>query len=95
MNKTYKLKVNNETNFSLNADDLDAFHLESSHKTFSIIHNSVCYKVEWIKKDFTSRSYEVLINGKKFTTHIHRPIEVLIAALGIEQKSTIKSGEVA
>lgn len=94
MNGTYTLKVNDATDFNLKAEDLDTIDINSSQKTFKIVHQSICYTVEWMKKDYATRNYELLINGKKFTINIKRPIDELIAALGIEQKSSIKSGEV-
>ncbi len=89
MSTTYKLSVNQSTNFDLNESDLqtlDAVNLSSN--SFHVLKNHKPYQVELISCDFISKKYTVKVNNNIYEVAISDALDQLIKSMGIERGRT-------
>lgn len=89
----YKVKVNNELNFSISNPKQELSILDLADNTYHLIveHQSMDAKVTC--EDFNSRKYKVEIFDKSFTVYIGNPLDDLIETLGLETKEIIRVDE--
>lgn len=89
MSTSYKLSVNNTTNFELNESDLKNLDAVSVEKTkFHVLKDSKPYKVEIITADFIAKKYTIKVNNNTYEVAISDALDQLIKNMGIERGRT-------
>jgi len=89
MDSTYKLSVNNLTNFDIAENDLKSLDAISVTNTkFHILKNSKPYTAEIILCDFIAKKYTVKVNNNTYEVAISDRLDQLISSMGIERGKT-------
>lgn len=89
MSNSYKLSVNNSSNFDLSESDLknlDAVRVEKSK--FNVLKDNKPYKVEIVFSDFIAKKYTVKVNNNNYEVAISNELDQLISSMGIERGKT-------
>jgi len=95
MSQSYKVKVNNQLEFDVNAEDisnLDAVKLSASK--FHILQEFNSYKAEIIDSNFNDKSYKVKVDSNVYNIHIFNNLDIIIKQLGFENGSAKKVNEI-
>jgi biotin carboxyl carrier protein len=89
MNDSYRLLVNNSTQFDLTESDLKNLDVVSiEKKLFHILKGNKPYKAEIISADFISKKYTIKINNSTYEVAISNALDLLIQSMGIERGRT-------
>lgn len=89
MSTSYKLSVNNTTNFDLNESDLKNLDAVSVEKTkFHVLKDNKPFKAEIVVADFISKKYTVKVNNNTYEVAISDALDQLIKSMGIERGKT-------
>jgi len=89
MNKTFKVKVNGNFEYTLTDQDilsLDA--LQVSNTKYHILQQNKSYNAEILDSDFSNKSYSVNINNNTYTINIFNALDNLIDAMGFATGAT-------
>ena len=89
MSTSYKLSVNNTTNFELNESDLKNLDVVSVEKTkFHVLKDNKSFKAEIVAADFISKKYTIKVNNNTYEVAISDALDQLIKSMGIERGRT-------
>ena len=91
MNQTFKVNVNNNLDFDVNADttsELDIIKTSASYN--HLLHNNKSYKVEFIEENFRNKTYKLKINKNIYNIKINNHLDQIIKDLGFEIGSSKK-----
>lgn len=83
MNKTYQLKVNDDTvfeSYNLLQDDINAAKVGAA--AYHVLKNNRSYEVEIASSQFNQKHYDVVVNGNSYTVNIQTELDKLIKDLG-------------
>lgn len=86
MSDTYKLSVNQQTNFEWTEDDLkklDAIQLNNNQ--YHVLDAGKPYKVEIVSTDFIAKKYTIKVNNNTYEVAISDTLDILIQSMGIER----------
>jgi len=89
MDSTYRLSVNNSSNFELTESDLknlDAVSVDNSK--FHVLKENKPYKAEIIASDFIAKKYSIKVNNNIYEVAISDALDHLIKSMGIERGRT-------
>lgn len=86
MSTSYKLSINNTTNFELNESDLKNLDAVSVEKAkFHVLKDNKPFKAEIVADDFISKKYTVKVNNNTYEVAISDALDQLIKSMGIER----------
>jgi biotin carboxyl carrier protein len=89
MDSTYKLSVNNLTNFDITENDLKSLDaIGVTNTKFHILKNNKPYTAEIISCDFITKKYTVKVNNNRYEVAISDSLDQLISSMGIERGRT-------
>jgi biotin carboxyl carrier protein len=89
MSVLYKVSVNGEWSFEMDADALIPFDMAPLDATsVHVLNEHQSYKTSLLQADFLNKSYRISVNGKPFEVRIAAPLDQLISAMGFELGST-------
>jgi biotin carboxyl carrier protein len=89
MSTSYKLSVNNTTNFELNESDLKNLDAVSVEKAkFHVLKDNKPFKAEIVAADFISKKYTIKVNNNTYEVAISDALDQLIKNMGIERGRT-------
>ena len=90
MSDSYKLTVNNKTQFNLQEHEivkLDAIEVEKSK--FHILKNDISFKAEIISSDFLAKKYTIKVNNTVYEVAIADGLDLIIESFSIHFCSTL------
>jgi biotin carboxyl carrier protein len=85
MSKSFKVLVNNHTDFKLTEDDvsnLDA--LQTSKHNYHVLHDNKSYRAQISEANFNKKKYQVKVNNNTYDVTILNALDVLINDMGFE-----------
>mgnify|MGYP003504731062 FL=1 len=89
MSTSYKLSVNNTTNFELSESDLKNLDAVSVEKAkFHVLKDNKPFKAEIVAADFISKKYTIKVNNNTYEVAISDALDQLIKSMGIERGRT-------
>lgn len=94
MNSTFKTRVNDTFDFSLQKDEIVAMDALSRDGAVHIVHNNQSIMVSVEKRDFEKRSYYLKIDGTLYEVIIENELDLLIAEMGLATGEENVSNEV-
>ncbi len=95
MNISYKVKVNNNSEFEVTSQDISALDsVKVSNQSYHILDNNTSYKAEILASNFNKKSYTVNINNNNYTVNIENDLDQLIKSLGFEIGASKKVNEI-
>ncbi len=84
MEKEYKLKVNEDFEFSFTKAEIDALNIsKATKKTFHILQGNKGVQAEITEQNFLARSYTIKLNGNFYSVDISNPLDLLIKEMGL------------
>ncbi len=83
MNEKFKAIVNENFEFSLNANDLEKLDVISDYKKSNIIYNNKSVEVETLRADFHKKTYTLSINGNRYEVKLENQLDALINKMGL------------
>lgn len=85
MSVLYKVLVNGEWPFDMDADALTSFDMaRTDARSIHVLSEQQSYKTHILKADFLKKSYRISVNGKPYDVQISDPLDQLISELGFE-----------
>lgn len=85
MNEKYKIKVNDQYDFSLSADEIHVYDVVSiSDNEFHVLENHHPHEAEVITSNFNKKNYSIRINNNVYDVNIHDALDNLISEMGFE-----------
>ena len=95
MNISYKVKVNNNSEFEVTSQDISALDsVKVNNQSYHILDNNTSYKAEILASNFNKKSYTVNINNNNYTVNIENDLDQLIKSLGFEIGASKKVNEI-
>ena len=95
MNISYKVKVNDKSEFEVTSQDISALDsVKVSNQSYHILDNNTSYKAEILASNFNKKSYTVNINNNNYTVNIENDLDQLIKSLGFEIGASKKVNEI-
>ena len=95
MKENYKLKVNDQYEFTFTPHDLATLDmLATGNQTFHFIDNHKSYHVGIPYKSFENKTYIVEVNSTPFAVKILDPLDLLIDEMGFASGSILLVGRV-
>ena len=89
MNKTFKVKVNGDFEYTLTDQDILSFDaLQVSNTKYHILQQNTSYNAEILDSDFRNKSYNVKINNTTYTINIFNALDSLIDTMGFATSAT-------
>ena len=84
MNKFYKIKVNEDYDYSIDTDVLKKFDvIQDNTNHFHVVNNNESYKIEIVQSEFQKKTYQICVNGNKYSVQIKDELDQLISQLGL------------
>ncbi len=85
MDKTYRVKVNNDLEMEFGLDEIQNLDANSIEKNkYHVLQEQRSFKAEIVKKDFLKRHYFVKINANTYAVDISNELDQLIEEMGLE-----------
>ena len=95
MNISYKVKVNDNSEFEVTSQDISALDsVKVSNQSYHILDNNTSYKAEILASNFNKKTYTVNINNNNYTVNIENDLDQLIKSLGFEIGASKKVNEI-
>ena len=95
MESTFKVKVNNSTEFDFDQNQINELDLVSINKSnYHILDNNKAIEAELIHKDFDSKSYTIRINSNIYQVKIINPLDQLVKELGFSLGTSKKLNDI-
>lgn len=95
MKNSYKVKVNNSSEFDLDPDQLNKLNVvKVKNSTFHILDNDKAVTAKIIHKDFDSKLYTIRINSNNYKVKIENQLDQLIKELGFSIGSSKKLNDI-
>ena len=89
MSVLYKVSVNGEWSFEMDADSLAPFDMaRMDSSSVHVLNEHQSYKTNLLQADFHKKSYRISVNGKPYDVQIAGPLDQLISDMGFELGST-------
>lgn len=83
MEKSYKIRVDDQLDFQLTNKDVSALDLiKTGNSRFHLLKDGVSFHAEILKSDFSSRTYIISINGNEHHVSINDSLDELIEKMG-------------
>lgn len=92
MQKNFKVRVNEEVDFSIKSTEVESLDLTKFHDNFyHLIHQNQNLRIEVLQRDFFNRQYEIKLNGRRFSLQIRDELDIKIEEMGFSkiQGSTV------
>ena len=84
----YKVLVNGEWSFKMDADALNPYDMVRTDPTsIHVLNEQQSYKTRILQADFHQKSYRISVNGKPYDIKISDPLDRLISDMGFEMGS--------
>lgn len=88
MEQKFKVKVNDELDFSFNREQISSLDIQKVSSTaFHVLKDSRSYKAELEEKDFLKKTYSVRINSNIYRVKISNELDLLIEDMGLSLAS--------
>jgi biotin carboxyl carrier protein len=85
MSVPYKVSVNGEWSFEMDANALTSFDMaRMEESTIHVLSEHQSYNTSILKADFNNKSYRVTVNGKSYDVRIADLLDKLISDMGFE-----------
>ncbi len=85
MNDKYKIKVNENYDFSLTADEVSEYDVATiSENEYHVLQENHPHKAEVIASNFNQKKYSIRINNNVYDVQIHDALDNLISEMGFE-----------
>ena len=85
MSVLYKVSVNGEWSFEMDADALIPFDMAPLDATsVHVLNEHQSYKTSLLQADFLNKSYRISVNGKPYEVQIAAPLDQWISDMGFE-----------
>ena len=94
MNATYKVKVNEFTEFSVTKKDIEGLDSISNALEYHVLQNNMSYHAKINKKNLNTKEYEVMVNGNKYTVKIQNELDLLISEMGFTSGKSKQVNEI-
>ncbi len=95
MQKKFKVRVNDEADFPIESSEVESLDLTKLHDNFHhLIHQKKNYQIEFLKRDFLNKRYEIKLNGKRFSIHIKDELDLQIEEMGLSNIQDSKASHV-
>ena len=95
MESTFKVKVNNSTEFDFDQNQINELDLVSINKSnYHILDNNKAIEAELIHKDFDSKLYTIRINSNIYQVKITNPLDQLVKELGFSLGTSKKLNDI-
>ena len=89
MEDTFKLKVNNEFEFSLNGEHLEELDIQSVNAdSYHILKDNIPFHTQVIASDFHKKKYSIRVNSSIYEVAISDHLDLLIDKMGFALSST-------
>ena len=84
MEDRYRLKINDQFDFSFNENDVETLDVQQkTENTIHLIHQNKSVDVKIISTDFINKKYTVAVNSNHYQVEIGTPLDVLIDTMGL------------
>ena len=101
----HTITVNNHLTYKIEADKnnpseglidgvpykIDAYKVNDQR--FHILHNNQGYRIEIIRVDFQTKTFEITVNSNRYTITAEDQFQALLKQLGMDKTSSIKLSE--
>ena len=95
MQDNLKVTVNNEFQFDIHPSEIAKLDiLKLPKNNFHILKNNQSFKSKLVEANFNNRTYQIEVNGNKYSVKIEGKIDGLIKTLGFSIGNTKKSNEI-
>ena len=94
MNATYKVKVNESTEFSVTEKEIAGLDSVSNVLEYHVLQNNMSYHAKINKKNLNAKEYEVIVNGNKYTVKIQNELDLLISKMGFTSGKSKQVNEI-
>ena len=84
MNKKFKVKVNDTSEFEFTADQIQDLDIQANKNgSFHILHKHKSFKASVEKSDFLKRHYSIKVNSNIYNINIANDLDLLIEKMGL------------
>jgi biotin carboxyl carrier protein len=84
MEKTYKIKVNDTYNYSIDANTIKNLDvIQNNDNQFHVVANTKSFMIDVLQSDFQKKKYKISINGNSYSIEIKDELDQLIKELGL------------
>ncbi|MEN8125164.1 MAG: acetyl-CoA carboxylase biotin carboxyl carrier protein subunit [Bacteroidota bacterium] len=91
MDKKFKVKVNNSSEFNLSQKQIDGLDIiPENNSKFHILIDNQAFKANLVQSDFYKKKYTVVVNSNTYQIEIANPIDQLIKEMGYSVGSSKK-----
>ena len=94
MNATYKVKVNEFTEFFVTKKEIEGLDSISNALEYHVLQNNMSYHAKINKKNLNTKEYEVMVNGNKYTVKIQNELDLLISEMGFTSGKSKQVNEI-
>ncbi|MFD2824714.1 biotin/lipoyl-containing protein [Lacinutrix iliipiscaria] len=95
MSKSYKVKVNNASEFDISSEQFSALDaIEVSPSKFHVLQENKSFKAEITEANFNTKTYKVKVNNNNYNVNIFNNLDSLIKQMGFEVGATKKVNEI-
>ena len=89
MDDTFKLKVNNEFEYSLNGEILEETDIQTVNaNSYHILRDNLSYHTQVVEADFHNKTYTIQVNSSLYEVAISDHLDLLIDKMGFALSST-------
>lgn len=95
MDKTYKVNVHDNLEFSITSQDVSKLDLvKTSNRNYHILHENKSFKAEILEGNLNTKAYLVKINGSTYRTKILDDLDLLINTMSLSEMVSHQSNTV-
>ncbi|MEM1338164.1 MAG: biotin/lipoyl-containing protein [Bacteroidota bacterium] len=95
MANQYKLRVNEEFEYSLTEEDLESLDVVPTGKdAYHVLQDGQSFNLYFSENDFDGRAYTIKVNNTPYKISIANPLDVLISEMGFELNAASQVGSI-
>jgi len=95
MNRTFKVKVNEQIDFELTSEQVSQMDIvKENETTFHILKNNLSYRAEIVEIDFSKKIFSLKINDNPYQIKLADEFDQLVNQLGLSVVSSQKVADV-
>lgn len=95
MSDSYRVKVNNQEEFSITPQTISALDIiEISKNKFHVLEHNQPFEATVLKGDINTKTYQVLVNSNKYEVQLKDDLDSLIDEMGFSLGKTKKINEI-
>ncbi len=95
MDNKYKVKVNDDYDFSFTKAQISSLDSQETHPgKYHLLENHRSFKAEILQKDFYNKKYQIKINANIYEVAISNNLDMLIEKMGLSLGSALKMSDI-